>query len=72
MDTICVLAKVNQIGSTSMEIRLEVWARDLTEEFESRRHTAIEGVFKYVPIDAEGCPRLIPDKPCLPLEGLAI
>lgn len=71
-DTICVYAKVIKIGNTSMEIRLEVWAKDLTEEFESQRHIVTEGVFKYVAIDREGRSRPIPDNPSLPPEGLAV
>jgi len=71
-DTICVYAKVINVGNTSMEIRLEVWAKDLTEEFERQRHIVTEGVFKYVSIDAEGRPRPIPENPRLPPEGLAV
>jgi acyl-CoA thioesterase YciA len=71
-DTICVYAKVMRIGNTSMEIRLEVWAKDLMEEFEEQRHLVTEGVFKYVAIDEEGRPRRIPDNPRLPRESVAV
>ncbi len=71
-DTICVYAKVVKLGNTSMEIKLEVWAKDLTEEFEEERHIVTEGLYKYVSIDAEGRPHPIPKNPKLPAEGLAI
>jgi acyl-CoA thioesterase YciA len=70
-DTICVYANVMRIGNTSLEIKLEVWAKDLTEEFEERRHLVTEGIFKYVAIDEEGSSRRIPDNPNFPRESLA-
>jgi acyl-CoA thioesterase YciA len=33
-DTICVYANVIRIGNSSMDVKLEVWAKDLIEEFE--------------------------------------
>src|SRR5210317_676403 len=33
-DTICVYGNVIHIGNSSMDIKLEVWAKDLVEEFE--------------------------------------
>lgn len=71
-NTICVYARVVKLGNSSMEIRLEVWAKDLTEEFVGQRHLVTEGLFKYVAIDAEGRPRSIPENPGLPPEGLAV
>jgi acyl-CoA thioesterase YciA len=71
-DTICVYAKVIRIGNTSMDIGLEVWAKDLTEEFEAQRHIVTEGVFRYVSIDEKGRPRRIPDNPRLPRESSAV
>ncbi len=70
-DTICVYARVLRIGNTSMDIRLEVWAKNLMEEFEEQRHLVTEGVFKYVAIDEEGKPRRIPDNPGFPRESSA-
>jgi acyl-CoA thioesterase YciA len=70
-DTICVYAKVMRIGNTSMDIKLEVWAKDLTEEFEEQRHHVTEGIFRYVAIDEEGRSRRVPDNPNFPRESLA-
>lgn len=71
-DTICVYAKVLKIGNTSMQIKLEVWAKDLTEDFEGQRHLVTEGMFKYVSIDQNRRPKPVPENPGLPPEGLAI
>jgi acyl-CoA thioesterase YciA len=68
-DTICVYAKVVRIGNSSMDVKLEVWAKDLMEEFEEQRHIVTEGVFRYVAIDGEGRPRRIPDSPQFPRNG---
>ena len=65
-DTICVYAKVVRIGNSSMDVKLEVWAKDLMEEFEEERHIVTEGVFRYVAMDEEGRPRRIPDNPQFP------
>ncbi len=70
-DTICVYAKVMRIGNSSMDIKLEVWAKDLAEEFEEQRHIVTEGLFRYVSIDNEGRSRHIPDNPNFPRESLA-
>ena len=70
-DTICVYAKVMRLGNTSMDIKLEVWAKDLTEEFEEGRHLVTEGNFRYVAIDEEGRSRRIPDNPKFPRECYA-
>ena len=70
-DTICVYANVVRIGKSSMDVKLEVWAKDLMEEFEEQRHIVTEGVFRYVAIDAEGRPRPIPDSPQFPRETLS-
>jgi acyl-CoA thioesterase YciA len=71
-DTICVYANVMRIGNTSVDIKLEVWAKDLTEEFEEQRHLVTEGVFRYVAIDDEGRSRHIPHNPNFPRESLAV
>ena len=71
-DTICVYAKVERIGNSSMDIKLAVWAKDLMEEFEEQRHIVTEGVFRYVAMDEEGHPRRIPDSPQFPRNTLSI
>jgi len=65
-DTICVYGSVIRIGNSSMDIKLEVWAKDLIEEFESQRHLVTEAVFRYVAIDKDRRPRHIPDNPQYP------
>ena len=70
-DTICVYARVVRIGNSSMDVKLEVWAKDLMEEFEEQRHIVTEGVFRYVAIDGKGHPRPIPDSPQFPRNTLS-
>jgi len=60
-DTICVYGEVIRIGNSSMDIKLEVWAKDLIEDFEAQRHLVTEAVFRYVAIDKNRRPRSIPE-----------
>ena len=71
-DTICVYAKVVRIGNSSLDVKLEVWAKDLMEEFEEQRHIVTEGVFRYVAIDEQGRPRRIPETPQFPRNTLSV
>jgi acyl-CoA thioesterase YciA len=68
-DTICVYADVLRIGNSSMDIRLEVWAKGLIEDFEAQRHIVTEGIFRYVAIGQDRRPRRIPDSPRFPRSG---
>jgi acyl-CoA thioesterase YciA len=68
-DTICVYAKVIRIGNSSMDIKLEVWAKGLLNEFWEQRHLVTEGLFRYVAIDEKGHPRRVPDNPHFPRSG---
>lgn len=62
-DTICVHAELVRVGRTSMDIKLEVWARGLVHTYEPEREFVAEGVFRYVAIDDQGNPRPIEDNP---------
>ena len=62
-DTVCVYARLLRVGRSSMDIKLEVWARDLVESYEAGRQLVTEGVFRFVAVDAEGRPRPVPDNP---------
>ena len=62
-DTICVYARVLRIGNSSMDIKLEVWAKGLLDDFWDQRHLVTEGLFRYVAIDEKGHPRRVPDNP---------
>jgi acyl-CoA thioesterase YciA len=65
-DTICVYGSVIHIGNSSMDIKLEVWAKDPIEEFETQRRQVTEAIFRYVAIDKDRQPRRIPDNPQYP------
>ena len=62
-DTVCVYAKLLQVGNSSLDIALEVWARQLVGAYEAERQLVTEGVFRYVAIDDQGMPRRVADNP---------
>jgi acyl-CoA thioesterase YciA len=62
-DTICIYAELLRVGNSSMDIHLEVWARQLFGEYIAESHLVTEGVFRYVAIDKHGKPCRIPDNP---------
>ena len=59
-DTICAYAELLKVGRTSMDIRIEVWARDLVHQWEPDHDFVAQATFRYVAIDADGRPRAIP------------
>ncbi len=62
-DTVCIHAELMRVGRSSLDVKLEVWARGLVNIYESEREFVTEGVFRYVALDDEGKPRPIPDNP---------
>jgi len=62
-DTICIYAKLQKVGSSSMDIKLEVWARQLVGAYEAERQLVTEGVFRYVAVDKDRKPRRVEDNP---------
>ena len=62
-DTICVHAELLRVGNSSMDIKLEVWARQLVGAYEAQRQLVTEGVFRYVAVDENRRPRRVPDNP---------
>ena len=62
-DTICIHAELIRVGSSSMDIKLEVWARQLVGAYEAERQLVTEGVFRYVAVDENRRPRRVPDNP---------
>lgn len=62
-DTIAIFAELLQVGNSSMDINLEVWARQLFGEYKAETHLVTEGVFRYVAVDRDGRPCRIPDNP---------
>lgn len=62
-DSICVHAELVRVGRTSLDIKLEVWARGLVHVYEPDHEFVAEGVFRYVALDDENKPRPIADNP---------
>jgi acyl-CoA thioesterase YciA len=67
--TICIYANLVKVGRSSMEIGLEVWARDLVHLYEPERAFVAEAVFHYVAVDAAGQPRPVPDASSFLVQG---
>lgn len=67
--TICIYANLVRVGRSSMEIGLEVWARDLVHLYEPERAFVAEAVFHYVAVDAAGRPRPVPDASSFLVQG---
>ena len=59
-DVLCIYARVDRIGRTSMAIALEAWA--LRGRWGAREKVT-EGVFTFVAIDEDGRPRVVPRVP---------
>lgn len=62
-DTICIHAQLLRVGRTSLDIQLEVWARQLVGIYEAERQLVTEGVFRYVAVDEHRRPRVVPENP---------
>ncbi|HTX53109.1 MAG TPA: hotdog domain-containing protein, partial [Candidatus Baltobacteraceae bacterium] len=60
-ETVSIHGTLLQIGNSSMDISIEVWAKPLSGEFRAERHLVTEGIFRYVAIDDRGRPRSVPD-----------
>lgn len=59
-DAVCIYGEVVRIGTTSTDIKLEVWTKDLIDEFGDIRELVTTGLFRYVAIDRDGRPQPIP------------
>lgn len=62
-DTVCIYAELQRVGTSSMDIKLEVWARQLVGAYEAERQLVTEGLFRYVAVDEHRRPRKVPDNP---------
>ncbi len=60
-DTIAIFAELLKVGNSSMDIRLEVWAKPFPGNYVAEVNFVTEGIFRYVAIDSKGKPRRVPD-----------
>ena len=65
-DVLCIYARVDRVGRTSMAIGLEAWA--LRGRYGAREKVT-EAVFTYVAIDVNGKPRAVPPEDAYPMHG---
>ncbi len=61
-DIIAIYAELLQVGNSSMDIRLEVWAKPFSRNYVDQIHLVTEGTFRYIAIDEHGNPRRVPDE----------
>lgn len=61
--TVSIYAALTKVGRTSMEIKLEVWARAVVHGYEEEQAFVASGIFHYVAVDDAGRPRPIADNP---------
>jgi acyl-CoA thioesterase YciA len=47
----------------SLDVKLEVWAKQLIGAYEAERHLVTESVFRHIAVDDSGRPRRVPDNP---------
>jgi acyl-CoA thioesterase YciA len=55
-DTIAIYAEAVHVGNSSMDIKLEVWAKPFPGRYTAARHLVTEGVFRYGAVDEKGEP----------------
>jgi len=60
-DIIAIYADLLKVGTSSMDIGLEVWAKPFPGKYVAQTHLVTEGVFRYVAIDEQGKPRKVED-----------
>ncbi len=60
-DTIGIFVEVLKVGNSSIDIRLEVWAKPFPGNYVAKVNFVTEGIFRYVAIDGKGKPRRVPD-----------
>ena len=58
-DVVCCYGKLLKVGRTSMQVKVEVWIKQVYEGLRER-HCVTEALFTYVAIDKEGRPRPVP------------
>jgi acyl-CoA thioesterase YciA len=60
---IAVWGQLLHVDHSSLDVTLEVWAKQVIVAHEAERHPVTESVFRYITIDDLGTPRRVPDNP---------
>ncbi len=62
-DVLCIYARVDRVGRTSMGIAIEAWVlRRSDRDRHGAREKVTEALFTYVAIDEDGKPRVVPSQ----------
>ena len=60
-DVVCCYGKLVKVGRTSMQVKVEVWIKQVYAGVRDR-HCVTEALFTYVAIDEKGKPRAVPQE----------
>ncbi|CAM3750690.1 MULTISPECIES: acyl-CoA thioester hydrolase YciA [Avibacterium] len=59
-DVVCCYGRCVKVGRTSLQIKIEVWAKKVSSEPIGERYCVTEAVFSFVAVDSNGRPRVVP------------
>ncbi|WP_032092971.1 MULTISPECIES: acyl-CoA thioester hydrolase YciA [Pasteurellaceae] len=59
-DVVCCYGECVKVGRSSIQIKIEVWAKKVASEPIGERYCVTEAVFTFVAVDPQGAPRAIP------------
>ncbi|VEB24699.1 acyl-CoA thioester hydrolase YciA [Avibacterium volantium] len=59
-DVVCCYGRCVKVGRTSLQIKIEVWAKKVSSEPIGERYCVTEAVFSFVAVDSNGRPRAVP------------
>jgi len=56
-DAVCCYCKIQKIGRTSLTVNMQAWA--IRGAIRGERLLVTEGIFTFVAVDEDGCPRVV-------------
>ena len=56
-DAVCCYCKIQKIGRTSLTVKMQAWA--IRGAIHGERLLVTEGIFTFVAVDEDGCPRVV-------------
>jgi len=56
-DAVCCYCKIQKIGRTSLTVKMQAWA--IRGAIRGERLLVTEGIFTFVAVDEDGCPRVV-------------
>lgn len=59
-DVVCCYGRCTRVGNSSIQVKVEVWVKQVFEDAVSERYLVTDAVFTYVAIDENGNPSPVP------------